>query len=122
MKCKHGNEANSICVSCGAALCDEFSELTSSGKHVCSSECAEDITRKEFSADLALTRNTDTTKAAAYGSYLLGVILIGFGLYTFATRGMSWFPVFMFSAGLGLAAMGVLVQKSVKPSAFGTKE
>ncbi len=114
MKCKkHNNEANSICMNCGIALCNECSEVTISGKNCCSSQCSIAINRVEKIANLTLDRATKGAKAASYGSYLLAFIFFGFAIYS-GLYGIPFLGWYMGLFSIGMATMGYFYQRSAK--------
>ena len=114
MKClKHKNEATAVCSNCSVALCEQCSKLSPSKKHCCSNECEQAIFFSEKLSELTLERATKGALAGAYGSYLLGLVFLGFAVWGLFI-GFIGAAIYMGLFGSGMVIMGYLYQKSTK--------
>ena len=114
MKCiEHSNEAVAVCSNCGVALCKECSNKSASGKYCCSDNCLQQIAFTEGIAELTLERATKASMAGAYGSYLLGLVFLGFAVWGLFNDFMAA-VIYMGLFGCGMVAMGYFYQRSAK--------
>jgi len=114
MKCiEHSNEAIAVCSNCGVALCKDCSNKSASGKYCCSDNCLQQISFSESLAELTLERATKASMAGAYGSYLLGLVFLGFAIWGLFNDFMAA-VVYMGLIGCGIMAMGYFYQRSAK--------
>ncbi len=114
MKCiEHNNEAIAVCSNCGVALCKECSNISPSSKYCCSNNCLQQISFSESIAELTLERATKGALAGAYGSYLLGLIFLGFAVWGLFN---DFFGVVIYMGlfGSGMMVMGYFYHKSAK--------
>jgi hypothetical protein len=82
MKCSaHHQDAVAVCAYCGRALCSACEPISSSPRMACSAACADALAANARAVELTLGKSVQSAKATAYGSYLLGVLLIAFAIY-----------------------------------------
>lgn len=123
MECfKHGKQAVAICVNCGTALCSQCSLRSASGKNCCNRTCADEISVQEMVSKLTLERATKSAKAAAYGCYLLGVILMFFAVYLIQKEAQLTVIAYMGFTGLGMMVMGYMMHRSARSTASVNKK
>ena len=114
MKCAdHHNEAVAVCSNCGVALCNECSSISPSRKYCCSDNCLQQISFSEALAELTLERATKAALAGAYGSYLLGLVFLGFALWGVFNDFLGA-VIYMGLFGFGMMVMGYFYQKSAR--------
>jgi hypothetical protein len=82
MKCAtHNQDATAICAHCGVALCPTCSRVSASQRTACSEGCAQALTKADRAIETILRKSTQLAKASAYGCFLCGALMIGFGIY-----------------------------------------
>ncbi|SRR5258708_6501300 len=74
MKClKHNaTEAVAVCAYCGRALCPECIQTPTAPRMVCSSDCAEALSRGEKALEAILQQSVRSARASAFYCYLCG--------------------------------------------------
>lgn len=108
MECiNHNVVAKCICINCGKALCLECNKTTNSGKVFCSSECASTIERFDAAIDQIANKTKSISLASAYGSYLMGIIAIGYAVIT-EIQELSFLAG---AIGVGMVIMGFLYHR-----------
>ena len=112
MKCReHGHDAIAVCSNCGVGLCDTCAIKSGSGKYCCGAACIRDVSLAEDAARLTLERATRYARASAYGSYVLGLIFIGFAAF-FLAKSIPGLALYTGIFGGGALIMGYLFQRS----------
>jgi hypothetical protein len=102
MKCaKHNQDATAICAHCGVALCLTCSQIAASQRTACSETCAHALVKADRAIDTILRKSTQMARVSAYGCFLCGALMIGFGIYA-----RLQYPQLRLAAPL-LAFMGV---------------
>ncbi len=109
MNCfQHANHtAVAVCGNCGKAMCNDCGMITSAGKMVCSTDCAE--ATEQFTGMIAhiykKTQQQNRTNAITF--LLIGIILLVYGLYEQLQFGQSPLTLYMLAAGGVLLITGL---------------
>jgi hypothetical protein len=111
MECiNHPHPAKAICINCGSGLCPDCTIKTESLKWACSSQCVSSIDQLESQIQQNSQKATGGLTASAYGSYLIGIIMIAFGIIIGDFGGMIFFGVM----GAGMLIMGGLYHRNIR--------
>ena len=103
MKCfKHATtDAVAVCAYCGRALCADCIQAPAAPRMVCSTNCAEALSRGEKALELILQQSVRSARASAFYCYLCGAL-------SAAAAVAAWFMLrspflILFTAGCAVA-------------------
>jgi predicted nucleic acid-binding Zn ribbon protein len=75
MQCStHNSEAVAVCVWCGRAVCNVCGKPSTSGRIVCSDNCAAALGRETKAMDLILQKSLQSARASAFYSFLCAML------------------------------------------------
>lgn len=84
MECNiHNNIANSLCMSCGKALCSDCKTYKTTTRTGCSEECLNNLKNIDEAALISITKAQKSLTANVMFCRLLGVVFILIGIFMF---------------------------------------
>lgn len=108
MKCgRHAVEAIGVCAYCGRGLCAECVPTNSGPRLVCSTECAETLSRNDKAIQSILSKSVQTAKASALYCYLCSALSFGGAIAAYYTAPVPFLIWFAAGCGAVLLMAGV---------------
>jgi len=108
MRClEHKAEAVAVCAYCGRALCPDCIQSSIAPRMVCSSACAEALSRNEQAIQTILQQGAQSAKASAFYCYLCGGLSAAAGVVAWFMLPSPFLMLFTGGCALVLTASGL---------------